>query len=153
VAEVHRATAQAIEDSRVAVIDKQAAAELIACQPRFAMEVSRRIGEDQKLLVERLLAMAYGNVRRRLAGVLWELGERHGVKCSAHGITTKGTIPRAEEGILIDLPLSQQDLADLVGASRQKVNQKLRRLADQGLIRIERCRITILDLEGLRRLR
>lgn len=37
----------------------------------------------------------------------------------------------------------------MIGSSRQKVNRELRKLADQGLIREERCRITILDHKRL----
>lgn len=138
VTKAYRASAQAMGESLVAFIDNRAAVELMASQPRLAMEVNRRIGEDRDLLAERLLAMACGDVRHRLAWVLLELGERHGAK--------------GEEGILIDLPLSQQDLADMVGASREKVNRKLRRLADQGLIRVDRCRITVRNVEALQRL-
>ncbi len=57
------------------------------------------------------------------------------------------------DGIRIDLPLSQQDLADMIRASRQAVNRELRKLADHGLIHVERCRITILDEQGLRNLK
>ncbi|MBC7109292.1 MAG: winged helix-turn-helix domain-containing protein, partial [Methanomassiliicoccales archaeon] len=43
-------------------------------------------------------------------------------------------------------------LADLIGASRQKVNLNLQKLVNQGLIRAERGRITILDQNGLQEL-
>jgi len=46
-------------------------------------------------------------------------------------------------GTQIRLPLSQQSLAGLVGASRENVNRTLRRFASLGLIEIGRGHITI----------
>src|SRR2546421_3695003 len=49
------------------------------------------------------------------------------------------------------LPISQEELSHLVGLSRQRVNQALRRLERAGLVRVGYRSLTILDLEGLRR--
>lgn len=76
------------------------------------------------------------SVRERLIRVLLELGEEHGV--------------REDAGLRIDLWLSQQDLADMVEASREKVNRELGRLARRGLIQVERCRITLFNVAALR---
>ena len=47
------------------------------------------------------------------------------------------------------LPVSQEELASLVGLSRQRANQALKRLSARGLIRVDRRGVTILDLRGL----
>jgi CRP/FNR family cyclic AMP-dependent transcriptional regulator len=49
------------------------------------------------------------------------------------------------------LPVSQEELAHLVGLSRQRVNQALRRLEQSGLVRVSYRGVTLLDFEGLRR--
>jgi CRP/FNR family transcriptional regulator, cyclic AMP receptor protein len=49
------------------------------------------------------------------------------------------------------LPISQEELAHLVGLCRQRVNRALRRLQRDGLVRVGYRTLTILDLEGLRR--
>jgi len=49
------------------------------------------------------------------------------------------------------LRVTQQELAYLAGLSRQRVNEALRRLQEQQLIRIEYGGLRILDMEGLRR--
>ena len=49
------------------------------------------------------------------------------------------------------LPVSQEELANLVGIPRQRVNQALRRLETSGLVRVGYRGVTILDLEGLKR--
>jgi CRP/FNR family cyclic AMP-dependent transcriptional regulator len=48
------------------------------------------------------------------------------------------------------LRITQQELAYLVGLSRQRVNEALASLQEQGLIRVEYGGLRILDLEGLR---
>ena len=50
------------------------------------------------------------------------------------------------------LALSQEEIANLSGLSRQRCNAALRRLAEAGLIAIGYGGITVLDLAGLRRL-
>ena len=48
-------------------------------------------------------------------------------------------------------PLTQGDLAAMIGCTRQSVNKLLGQFTDDGLIRLERERIVVLDLEGLNR--
>jgi CRP-like cAMP-binding protein len=49
------------------------------------------------------------------------------------------------------LRLTQQELGYLIGLSRQRVNEALNSLQSRGLIRIEYGGVSVLDLEGLRR--
>lgn len=52
----------------------------------------------------------------------------------------------------VTLPLTQVDVAELSGASRPTTNRYLRRLEQDGLLRLNRGHVTILDMEALRRL-
>ncbi len=54
-------------------------------------------------------------------------------------------------GIGRTLPISQDEIAQLAGLSRQRANQGLQRLEQAGLLRIEYGGIAITDLPGLRR--
>jgi len=49
------------------------------------------------------------------------------------------------------LPISQEELAHLVGLSRGRVNTALKRLSRAGLVRLNYRGVTIVDLEGLKR--
>jgi len=49
------------------------------------------------------------------------------------------------------LPLSQEEMGQLVGLSRQRVNQALNTLERAGLVRVDYGGVTVLDLPGLRR--
>ena len=49
------------------------------------------------------------------------------------------------EEIRIGLQLAQEDLAQLLGASRQRVNQELKALEREGALRVEPARLVVLD--------
>ncbi len=59
--------------------------------------------------------------------------------------------PHLYPGIGPTLPISQQEIGQLVGLSRQRVNQALKRLERDGLLRVEYGAVTVTDLAGLRR--
>jgi len=50
----------------------------------------------------------------------------------------------------VTLPLTQVDVAELSGASRPTTNRYLRRLEEEGLVRLNRGHVTVLDREALR---
>lgn len=63
--------------------------------------------------------------------------------------------PTAREGeptspeIRLDWPFTQSDLAAMIGGTRQSVNKLLSAFVDEGLVRIERDSLVILDLDAL----
>jgi len=56
--------------------------------------------------------------------------------------------PQGDE-IRIGLQLAQEDLAQLLGASRQRVNQELKNFERQGAMRVEPTRLVVLNKEVL----
>ena len=72
-----------------------------------------------------------------MAARLVELAERYGEP--------------AARGLRIGLPLSQEELAGWTGSSREAVSKALQTLRNVGWVVTERRRITVLDLEALRR--
>jgi CRP/FNR family cyclic AMP-dependent transcriptional regulator len=52
-------------------------------------------------------------------------------------------------GIESALVISQEEIAELAGLSRQRTNEALKHLEEKGLLRVQRVGLTILDLEGL----
>lgn len=127
----HAFSAVSVDPSAISIIDKIQTTRLLKQYPKLGSEIDRRFAQEGERLLQRMADLAYENVEERLAHVLLSMGKRHGV--------------REGNALRIDIPFSQQDLADMVGASRQWVNRELRKLVDQGLIQMERCQITILD--------
>jgi CRP/FNR family cyclic AMP-dependent transcriptional regulator len=96
--------------------------------------MSRRFRRTDRIVRD----AAVSDVQTRVARVLVELGE------------TRGT-PRGRE-IVIEPHLTQGDLANMVGATRESINKCLRSYAAQGLVRHERGRLVLLNIERLRAL-
>ena len=53
------------------------------------------------------------------------------------------------EGILLDMKISQSDLADWLGVSRQRINFVIQQLQADGLIHLRYSTVTIVDAAGL----
>jgi len=120
------------------LLARDAAIALARQHPELTLEANRQLARDRHMLLGRLTYFAYGSVRKQLAKGLLELGKHYGVRC--------------EQGLLIDLPLSRQDLAEMLGASRQTVCQELRKLVKRDLIQTKGRRIILTDVAALRRL-
>jgi CRP/FNR family cyclic AMP-dependent transcriptional regulator len=66
---------------------------------------------------------------------IYQLSKRHGIQ-DAHGT-------------IIDLKITHQELAEMVGTSRETVTRVLSRLRDEGIIEVEQRRITLLNPQAL----
>ena len=93
--------------------------------------LARRVDELSRALLEAL----YVGVDRRVIRRLGDLADAYQVP--------------GENTVLI--PITQDDLADMAGATRPTVNQVLQRLAADGTVALGRGRIELLDVSGLRR--
>ena len=88
---------------------------------------------EVRLLEERLLEALYVPVDRRVLRRLRELTE--------HG----------EDGQPVEVPLTQEELAELAGTTRSTINRILRDEAKRGTVKLERGRTIVLDREEIAR--
>jgi CRP/FNR family transcriptional regulator, cyclic AMP receptor protein len=132
------ATVVTIEQVDALIVSGSAFAAFLERTPRVAL-VILRIVADRLLYAEvQEVQFATHDVVGRVAHRLAELTERYGVASA--------------EGIVLDVPLSQEELASWTGASREAVNKALQVLRSLHMIETGRRRLTVLDAEGLRRL-
>jgi CRP/FNR family transcriptional regulator, cyclic AMP receptor protein len=110
----------------------------IAAYPEAGMALAELIANRLRAANRRRLEFAAFPVRRRLALILLDLDRWYGVGSS--------TDPNYRD---IDLALSQLDLAGLVGSSLESVAKAIRGFAREGIVRIRRRRVTILDRTAL----
>lgn len=133
------ATVTAIEDVRLSVVPGGAFRRLLDERPSFAHGVLRsvlaRLREADR---DRLEVAAY-DVTGRVARRLVALADEHGT-----------ALP--DGSVAIGLPLSQEELAAWTASSREAVGRALHLLRRLGWIRTDRRRITVRDLDALRRL-
>ena len=123
--------AEAVAETTVIAIPREDMLALMARRPELALHVTRLFGFRRRRLENRLRNILFCSVRQRVVALMLELLETHGKIDGA-----------AWE---IDLPLSHQDLASLIGATRETVTLTLGQLQHEKLIRVQRRRLTVLD--------
>jgi CRP/FNR family cyclic AMP-dependent transcriptional regulator len=80
-------------------------------------------------------SMSSSTAEARIRNGLLQLARRHGI--------------RDARGTIIDLKITHQELAEMVGTSRETVTRVLARLREEGIIQVEQRRITLIDLKAL----
>jgi CRP/FNR family transcriptional regulator, cyclic AMP receptor protein len=110
---------------------------LLNRRPRIAIAILRVVARRLRYADSQRAQYATLDVAGRLAQRLLELSERFGDEQAG--------------GIEIRLPLSQEELASWVGASREAVSKAFQLLRTLGIVETGRRRVTVLDLEALRR--
>jgi len=98
----------------------------------------RHRGAEELLLV--LLARRVEELSARLVEAMYDGLDRRVERRLAELAATY-----AGGGGPVTVPLTQEDLAGLVGGTRPSVNQVLRRLAAEGVVQLGRGRITVID--------
>ncbi|HHX73399.1 MAG TPA: Crp/Fnr family transcriptional regulator [Firmicutes bacterium] len=129
------ATAEAAEDTHCWLLHNTAMEQLLQAQPMLAIKLlrvmSRRLRQAQILIRDLALHDVYG----RMAGLLLRLLKREG---KPH-----------KKGIILDLQLTRQEMASMIGTSRETVARVLSRFQKDGILLLEKQKIIILDAEQL----
>jgi CRP/FNR family cyclic AMP-dependent transcriptional regulator len=135
---VRSATVVTLEPIQVLRIPVRTFVEILTTTPRVTYSLLRVVSTKLRTANLRRLQSGDLTVAQRVAMTIAELAADHGR-------------PGAAE-VTIALPISQEDLARMVGASREAVVRALRELRDDGIIRTERQNLTLLrsDLLELR---
>jgi CRP/FNR family transcriptional regulator, cyclic AMP receptor protein len=129
------ADAYAAEDSTLLVIDRAQFVPLLEREGRLATHVIELLCERLRANTERLGEHAFLNLGARLARKLCALSVAHG--------------RREREAIMIDMKLSQTELAQMLGVTREAVNKQLQLWSRQGVLRFDRGYITIANARRL----
>jgi CRP/FNR family transcriptional regulator, cyclic AMP receptor protein len=130
------ATVTALEPLRSLAIDGQRFVGFLTDRPRAMLAMLRLLARRNRESDRRLVDTRVEEALTRLARHLLELGARYGAASA--------------DGLELDVPLSQQQLAAWVGVSREAVSAGLRTLREQGAVATGRMRITLLDIDRLR---
>ncbi len=137
--EPRSATSIASEPTDILTLDQEDLFEYLRGNPNAAEEIFSELSLRLRRTDELLSDAAFCNLSTRLSKRILDLAERYGQ-------------PNEEGNTRINMRLRQQDLADMVGATRESVNKMLKTYKLKNLLSIKSGYITILD-EGALRLR
>jgi CRP/FNR family transcriptional regulator, nitrogen oxide reductase regulator len=129
------ASAQAVEDSEALAWDTASVRALMERQPRLALNALEMLAERLRELQDRYRELATQRVEQRLAHAVLRLA----MQC---GRALPG-------GILLDVRLSREDLANMTGTTLYTVSRILSRWEQEGLVKSRRERVLLRDPEGL----
>lgn len=129
--------AEAIEDSVVCQLSATEVEEHFLSNPKITVKISRLLGQQVARLEDRLTDMALRPLAARTASTL---------------LTLDDAAPRGRFTHTRAVRLTHEQLAGLLGATREATSKTMADFAARGLIRQGRGRITIDDVDGLRRI-
>ena len=132
------ATATALEATETLILPRDQFRELLATEPAIRDAILASMAGELRRLTNHVEELHFLDITGRLASRLVRLASESGK-------------PLADGAIRLGSPLTQGDLAAMIGCTRQSVNKLLGMFTDDGLIRLERDSIVILDLDGLAR--
>lgn len=130
--------AEAHNDVLICILQQSHLLDLMSAKPELGIRLSKLMGFRRHVIENRLENLVFRSIPQRLAFLLLELGQQFGEHNSP--------------AIKINIPLTHQDIANLVGAARQTVTATLLDFKSQGLIDMAAKGITLKNPEGLKSL-
>ncbi len=127
--------AEAVDPSLVLLIPAEEMNRLIEGHPQVALGITKLMGLRRQRIERRLKYLLFRSNRERLVHLLLELAEQYG--------------RQTPEGVLLTIKLSHQDLANVIGSTRETVTVVLGELQAEGNIRLARRKIHLTDLQRL----
>jgi CRP/FNR family cyclic AMP-dependent transcriptional regulator len=132
------ATAVALEPTETLILPRAQFRELLATEPAIRDALLAALAGELRRLTNHVEELHFLDITGRLASRLARLA-------------TEGGRKQPDGSIRLPAPLTQGDLAAMIGCTRQSVNKLLGMFTDDGLIRLDRDSIVVLELDGLLR--
>ncbi|AEF18379.1 transcriptional regulator, Crp/Fnr family [Thermoanaerobacterium xylanolyticum LX-11] len=132
------ATAEAIEDSKIIVLKNKDIENLILSNNEVALGIIKLMAKRLQNVAVIIENLALKDSLGRTVSILLTFAREKGIQ--------------GKDGIAIELNLNRQDLANMVGTSRENMTRILSQLDKEGVIKLERHAIVIKDVNALKNL-
>ncbi|MDO5700148.1 MAG: Crp/Fnr family transcriptional regulator [Bowdeniella nasicola] len=131
-------TATAVAATRMMELEHSAMMVFLDAHPELAKHMLRALAQRLRRTNNALADLVFSDVPGRVAKALLDLADRFGK-------------PAADGTIHVPHELTQEELAQLVGASRETVNKSLAEFGSRGWLSLENRGVHLMDVERLRR--
>ncbi len=131
------ASTVAVEPSVLLSLGRAELLDLLTHHPKPVSDLLRTLGGLIRRLTSQASDLVFLDLDGRIAKLLVGMAERDAVE--------------RDDRLVLDLPLTQSDLAEMVGGSRQSLNQTLHAFERRGWLALGGHEVEILDLAALRR--
>lgn len=127
---------EALHTVKTCMLSKTQFQQLLYQYPDIAVKIIAELGDRMARLENAMQGMGVRNVDNRVSGILLEFAQKYGNE--------------SPEGVVIQLPLSREGIANYLGVARETVSRKLGQLESEGVIRsVNNKSILILDQDAL----
>lgn len=123
--------AEAVEKSQVVLIPNEVMQQLLLRNTRLSLGITRLIGLRRRRIERRLKNLLFRSNRERLVHLLLELAAQYGRP--------------TPDGVQLKIKLSHQDLASVIGSTRETVTVLLGEMQSEGLLKLGRRKIILTD--------
>ncbi len=127
--------AEAAEASQVILIPADEIRRMMNEIPEISLGITKLIGLRRRRIERRLKYLLFRSNRERLTHLILELAEKYGYA--------------TREGVALSIKLSHQELANIIGSTRETVTVVLGELQAEGSLRLGRRRIVLTDVKRL----
>jgi CRP-like cAMP-binding protein len=128
-------TATAVTDAKLLSLSHEKVIPWLKQNPEVSLQLLTRLSQRLRRTNEAVGDLVFSDVPGRVAKALIDLGDRFG--------------KTSPEGLLVNHDLTQEELAQLVGASRETVNKALADFAGRGWLKLDGRSVLITDVERL----
>ncbi|OEH84566.1 hypothetical protein BHU72_08645 [Desulfuribacillus stibiiarsenatis] len=132
------ASAKTIEKSVIFLIRLETVKKLMIEDNRFSKMLLQVMNLKLKQAYRQIINLSFKDTYSRLASRIFKLSRDHGV--------------RHEYGLFIKAKLTQQELADYVGTSRETISRILSDLVQKEILHVDRHKIYVKDVDALKEL-
>ncbi|WP_127837062.1 Crp/Fnr family transcriptional regulator [Clostridium prolinivorans] len=131
--------AEALDDVNMCILTKDAFDDIVKKNPEISLKILENL-HDRVVSLENLVKiLSTKDIEARIADLLKVFAREFGHE--------------EEEGIIIDMPLSREEMANYIGVTRETMSRKLSAMEDEGILElIGNKKIIIKDLKSLQKL-
>jgi CRP-like cAMP-binding protein len=127
--------AEAMKNAIITEVPRELFRELLLSDSNLAFNFACIVGERRKQLETKLEHLVFRDVQAKLAALLLDLGKEYGVE--------------TEEGLQIGLKITHQEMANLIGSTRETISLTLAQFKKKGLLNMDGRTVVLVDMDGL----
>jgi CRP/FNR family transcriptional regulator len=128
--------AEALMASDICFVDRAVVRRLLQDNPKIGLSFLDHSLHDLAAIEDRYMESVTSRAKRRLLQLLLDLNDRFGIETD-------------EGGCLIELPISRQDLAGLIGSAPETMSRTIHRLQTEGLAQFDGRTVRIFDIDAI----
>ncbi len=128
--------AEAMKNAIITELPVEVFRELLMADTQLCFEFMSEIGKRRRQLETKLEHLVFKDVQAKLAALLLELALEYGQE--------------TEDGLQIGLKITHQEMANLIGSTRETISLTLAQFKKKGLLSMNGRTVVLLDQEGLR---